>query len=135
LLAAVVALALLVAAVVVLLRRRTPALDLRKLDAAEALRYLEAFTTAERDFESRPQVATAQARGIVEEVMRRMGFPDRLDAAQKAIDLAAHDRAAAAALASADGALREGDGRESLRRALMGYREVLNRMLQESVST
>jgi len=134
-LAAVAALALVVGAVVIFVRfvrRRRPALELRKLDAAAARRYVETFADVERDFEARPEVAAAQARGIVEEVLRRMGFPDRVDAAQKARDLAAHDRAAAAALEDADRALREDADRETLRRVLTSYREVLDHLLEDA---
>jgi hypothetical protein len=131
-LAGLAALALVVGAVVIFVRRRRPALELRKLDAAEAGRYVETFAGAERDFEARPEVAIAQARGIVEEVLRRMGLPDRVDGAQKARDLAAHDRGAAAALETADRALREDADRESLRRALTSYREVLDQLLDDA---
>jgi len=131
-LAGVAALALVVGAVVIIVRRRRPALELRKLDAAAARRYVETFAGVERDFEARPEVAAAQARGIVEEVLRRMGFPDRVDAAQKARDLAAHDRAAAVALEDADRALREDADRETLRRVLTSYRAVLDHLLEDA---
>jgi hypothetical protein len=61
-----------------------------------------------------------------------MGFPDRVDAVQKARDLAAHDQLAAVALEAADRALREGADREPLRRALTGYRGVLDRLLDDA---
>jgi hypothetical protein len=125
----VVALAL-VAAFVILRRRGRPLVMVRRLDAVEAQRYLAAFAGAEGDFELRPEVAIAQARGIVEEVLRRMGFPDRIDATAKARDLAAHDRAAGAALEDADRSLQESSGRESLHRALTSYRAVLYRLLE-----
>jgi hypothetical protein len=128
---AAIVLALVAIAVVVVVRRGRSALEVRRLDAATARRYLETFAGVEGEFEARPEVAVAQARGIVEEALRRMGFPDRVDAAQKARDLVAHDRRAAAALDGADGALREGADRESLRRALTGYREVLGRLLED----
>jgi hypothetical protein len=128
---AVLLLALVALAVLVIVRRRRPGLEVRRLDAATARRYLETFTGVEREFEARPEVAVAQARGIVEEVLRRMGFPDRVEAAQKARDLAAHDRRAGAALEVADRALRDG-GREPLLRALTGYREVLGRLLEDT---
>ena len=131
-LAGLAALALVVGSAVIFVRRRRPALELRKLDAAEARRYVETFASAERDFEARPEVAIAQARGIVEEVLRRMGLPDRVDGAQKARDLAAHDRAAAAALETADRALHQDADRESLRRALTSYREVLDHLLDDA---
>jgi hypothetical protein len=129
---AAVLLALLAVAVLVIVRRRQPALEVRRLDAAAARRYLETFAAVEREFEARPDVAVGQARGIVEEALRRMGFPDRVDAAQKARDLAAHDRRAGTALEGADRALREDADRESLRRALTGYREVLDRLLEDA---
>jgi hypothetical protein len=50
-LAAVAALALVVGAVVIFVRRRRPALELRKLDTAEARRYV--FASVQRDFEAR----------------------------------------------------------------------------------
>jgi hypothetical protein len=131
-LAALVVLIVVILAAAVLARRRGPALELRKLDGADARRYLETFAAAETEFEARPQVAVAQARGIVEEVLRRIGFPDRVESAQKARDLAGHDRAAAAALKAADQALGEGSDRESLRRALNEYREVLDRLLADT---
>ncbi len=131
-LAAVAALALILIVVILARRRRRFAVAVRKLDAAEAERYLETFAGAERDLAARPEVAIAQARGIVEEGLRRMGFPDRIDTSQKARDLAAHDRPAAAAMEAAERALREGGDPGSLRRGLASYRVVLERLLEDT---
>ncbi|HXA41712.1 MAG TPA: hypothetical protein VNV65_02245 [Candidatus Solibacter sp.] len=127
-----VAVVLVVALLLVLYRRsRRPALDIRRLDAAEVQRYTAAFAAIEAEFQAQPQVAIGRARGTVEEVMRRMGFPDRVDAAQRGRDLAAYDRRAAAAYESAGKELRAGDN-ASLGLAMTGYREVLERLLATS---
>jgi hypothetical protein len=134
-LGAIVLVALVVVAAVLLARRLRPGLEIRKLDAGEAQRYLETLARVEGDFERAPEVAVAQARGLVEEVLRRMGFPDRVDTAQKARDLAAHDRVAAAALEAADRALRAGGGPGSLADALTSYRKALDHLLEDATGS
>jgi hypothetical protein len=111
-------------------RRRGPKLEVRKLDSVESQRYVDEFAAIERDFVDHPDQAAARAKGMVEEVMRRMGFPDRIDAQQRIRDLAGHDRNAAASLTAADKDLRDGAGdTERLRRVLQSYRDVLHRLL------
>jgi hypothetical protein len=133
-LAIVVVVAVVAVVVALRVRRGRTSLQVRPLDAAAAERYFETFANIERDFDANPQVAVAQARGIVEEVLRRMGFPDRIDAAQKARDLSGHDRKAATALATAERALRQ-DGGDALRQALTSYREVLDQLLRPAGGT
>ena len=116
---------------VVYRRGRRPALDIHRLDAADVQRYTAAFAAIEVDFQAQPQVAIGRARGTVEEVMRRMGFPDRVDTAQRGRDLAAWDRPAAEAYESAGRDLRAGDN-ASFGSAMTGYREVLERLLATS---
>lgn len=111
-------------------RRRGPRLEVRKLDSLEGQRYVDEFAAIERDFVDHPDQATARAKGMVEEVMRRMGFPDRIDGQQRIRDLAGHDKTAAASLTAADKDLRDGGGdTERLRRVLQSYRDVLHRLL------
>src|SRR5258708_38516033 len=117
-----------IVALLVVYRSRRPAPDIRGLDAAEVQRYTAALVAIEGEFQAQPEVAIGRARGTVEEVMRRMGFPDRVDAAQRGRDLARYDRRAAAAYESAGRDLRAADN-ASLGRALTGYREVLDRLL------
>jgi hypothetical protein len=111
-------------------RRRRPKLALHKLDAAEGQRYADEFAALEQEFVEKPEQAAARARGVCEEVMRRMGFPDRIDSQQRIRDLAGYDREAATALAAADKELRGStDDTERLRRIVQEYRKVLNRLL------
>jgi uncharacterized protein (TIGR03382 family) len=91
---------------VLLLRRRRPRLQVAPLAAADAERYRREFAAIEAQLGDRPQPAAARARGVVEEVLRRMGFPDRVDSAQKARDVASYDRALAPLLAEADAEIR-----------------------------
>lgn len=109
-------------------RSRRPGLQITRLDASEAARYATAFAAIEADFDARPQVAVGRARGTVEEVMRRMGYPDRIDADQRVKDLGGRDRQAAGAYKSSAKDAAGGDV-ESWRRAMLGYREVLDRLL------
>jgi hypothetical protein len=128
--AAVVVIALIALLVIAALRRRGPKLEVRKLDSAEGQRYVDEFAAIERDFVDHPEQATARAKGMVEEVMRRMGFPDRIDSQQRIRDLGGHDRDAAASLSAADRDLRSGAGdTEKLRKILQSYRDVLHRLL------
>ena len=129
-----IAAAVVVVALVVLLvlasRRRRPKLDLHKLDAGESQRYADEFAALEQDFVQQPEQSAARARGVCEEVMRRMGFPDRIESQQRVRDLAGYDREAAAALEAADKELHGStDNTERLRRIVQQYRKVLNRLL------
>jgi hypothetical protein len=111
-------------------RRRRPKLDLHKLEAAESQRYADEFAALEQDFVRQPEQSAARARGVCEEVMRRMGFPDRIDSQQRIRDLAGYDREAAAALDAADKELRGStNDTERLRRIVQQYRKVVNRLL------
>lgn len=130
-LAVVVVVAVLAVLLLLARRRRGPRLDVHKLDSVQGQRYVEEFAAIERDFVDHPDQATARAKGIVEEVMRRMGFPDRIDGEQRVKDLAGYDREAAASLAAADKDLRGGAGdTEKLRRVLQSYRDVLHRLVE-----
>lgn len=133
LLIALVGLALLVLAVIVAVARSRGGarLDLHDLAPLDAARYLEEFDAIERHFVDDPQQAAARARGIAEEVLRRMGFPDRIDAEQKARDLARHDGVAAKAVREADADLRNhGGDTERLRQSVQRYRTAVRRLLK-----
>ncbi len=111
-------------------RRRKPKLDLHKLEATEGQRYADEFAALEQDFIHQPEQSAARAKGLCEEVMRRMGFPDRIDSQQRIHDLAGYDREAASALATADKELRGSTAdTERLRRIVQEYRKVLNRLI------
>lgn len=131
-----IAAAVLVLAVIVVValarRRRAPKLDVNPLQEPDAQRYRDEFATIERDFVDRPDQAVARARGMVDEVMRRMGFPDRIDAAQKAKDLAGYDREGGKLLVEAEEALHDkGEDTERMRVILQRYRSVMFRLLGE----
>jgi hypothetical protein len=127
---AVVLLALVLLVFLASRRRRKPKLDLHKLEAAEGQRYADEFAALEQNFIHEPEQSAARAKGLCEEVMRRMGFPDRIDSQQRIRDLAGYDREAATALATADKELGGGtEGTERLRRIVQEYRKVVNRLL------
>src|SRR5258708_30662889 len=84
-----------IVALLVVYRSRRPAPDIRGLDAAEVQRYTAALVAIEGEFQAQPQVAIGRARRTVDEVMRRRGFPDRVDAARRGRDLARYARRAA----------------------------------------
>jgi hypothetical protein len=130
LIAGVVVLVALVLLLFLAARRRRPKLDLHKLEQAESQRYADEFASLEQDFVRQPQQSAARARGVCEEVMRRMGFPDRIDGQQRVRDLVGYDREAAGALEAADKELRSStDDTERLRRIVQQYRKVVNRLL------
>jgi hypothetical protein len=123
---------LIVALVIVALTRRkgTPTIEVQPLAEPDTARYLEHMEAVEREFVDNPQQAAARARGLVEEVMRRMGFPDRLEREQRFKDVSHHDTAAAKALQVADVELKKHpNDTEALRRVVQAYREVLRRLL------
>ncbi len=122
-----------VAALLLIVRSRRPGLDIHELDATDVKRYAASFAAIEAEFQAQPQVAIGRARGMVDEVMRRMGFPDRVDAAQRGKDLAGHDRHAAKAYESAGRDLQAADS-SALSRAMASYREVLDRLLTTPTS-
>ncbi|GAC1334118.1 MAG: hypothetical protein NVSMB17_15380 [Candidatus Dormibacteria bacterium] len=127
--AALVLVVLLVAGLALVRRGRRPRLVLRDLTPADVDRYLANFAAAEREFVDHPAQAAARARGLVEEVMRRRGYPDRLEPAQRIADLGAHDRTAAKALEAANNNLKSGaSDTEKLRLVVQGYRTVLIRL-------
>jgi hypothetical protein len=110
-------------------RGRGQKLRLRELSAADRQRYADDFAAVERDFVDHPAQAAARARGLVEELMRRRGFPDRIEPGQRAADLSRHDRAAAKALESANARLGAAGGdTERLRLAVQDYRTVVQRL-------
>ncbi|MDP9326098.1 MAG: hypothetical protein M3O87_06145 [Candidatus Dormibacteraeota bacterium] len=116
--------------VVVLRRRRRPRLQVTPLAAADAERYRREFAAIEAEREDRSQQAAGRARGLVEEVLRRMGFPDRVDSAQKARDVAAYDREVARLLSQADAEIRAA-GADALRLGhVVGlYRQAIEALL------
>lgn len=128
--AAAILLVLVAGAVLLLLRRRRrPRLVLRELVSADVDRYLANFAAAEREFIDHPAQSAARARGLVEEVMRRRGFPDRIEPTQRITDLRAHDRTAASALEAANANLTNAAGdTEKLRQVVQNYRTVLVRL-------
>jgi hypothetical protein len=109
------------------IRRRRTQIRPNVLAEVDTSRYRammeEALLTLDRD----PQQAAAQARGIVEEAMRRRGFPDRIDAQQRVKDLRAFNRDAAAAYESAGASLATGGA--ALGDAVQRYREALEALL------
>jgi hypothetical protein len=131
---AALAIVVLAALLLVAARRRgRRRIQVRVITVDAAVRYVGEMDLAEGSFVENPRQATARARGIVEEVMRRKGFPDRMDAAQRVKDLDGFDSQAArsfkAATMSVHGS--EHDDTESLRRALKSYRDTLYRLLKE----
>jgi hypothetical protein len=130
---AVVAVVVLATLVLVALRRRQPRLDIRPLPAADRDRYRRDFDAILAATAGRPQQSAAQARGLVEEVLRRMGFPDRVDSAQKARDVAAYDRQVARVLEQADAAIRgAGADQAQLEHVVDLYRQALGGLLAKS---
>ncbi|MFN2463810.1 MAG: hypothetical protein ABR573_07925 [Candidatus Dormibacteria bacterium] len=132
-LAAAVLLAIvLVLAVLGARRARRGRLSLRELTPADTDRYRAAFADLEREFVDRPAQSAARARGLVEEVMRRRGFPDRIEPAQRVTDVSRQNRPAGRALESANGNLVAGPtDTEKLRLAVQGYRAVLQWLIGE----
>jgi hypothetical protein len=127
---AVVVVVVVVVGVVMSRRGRGPRLQLRELSAEDSQRYADDFASIEREFVDRPEQSAARARGVVEEVMRRRGFPDRIEPGQRIKDLSGHDREAARSLEAANQDLTEAGGdTERLRRAVQGYRGVLQRLV------
>lgn len=127
--AAAILLVVLVVAAVLSRGRRGSRLVLRDLTPADVDRYSANFAAAEREFVDHPAQSAARARGLVEEVMRRRGFPDRIEPGQRISDLARHDRQAAKTLEAANTNLASGaDDTEKLRLAVQGYRIVLARL-------
>ena len=116
--------------VVLLLRRRRPGLQIAALPRAEAERYRHDFDAIQAQAGNRATQSAARARGLVEEVLRRMGFPDRVDSAQKARDVAGYDRAVARLLTDADAEIRAaGTDRARLTRVVNLYRQALDGLL------
>lgn len=131
-LVAIAVVVLLLVAAFMLRGRRTPKVDVKLLSHDDAARYIEEMDTAERAFLDHPEQSAAGARGIVEEVLRRKGFPDRVDGSQRVKDLATHDKDAAASLKAAHLDLKtakSGDT-ERMRKAVQEYRDVLYRLLK-----
>jgi hypothetical protein len=124
-----VVLVLLLLAVYLVRRGRRPALQLRQLMPADVDRYLADFAAVEREFVDHPTQSAARARGLVEEVMRRRGFPDRIEPAQRIRDIGRHDRQAARALEAANTNIVSGAGdTEKLRQVVQSYRTVMVRL-------
>jgi hypothetical protein len=99
------------------------------MDPASGERYVQEFEAIEREFVDHPEQAAARARGIAEEVMRRRGFPDRIEPRQRISDLGAHDRDAARALEAANTHLAGGNAdTEKLRQVVQHYRTVVYRL-------
>lgn len=127
--AVIVALAVMLALVAIRRRRRGPAVH--PLGPADAARYRRDFDAIREQAGERPQPSAARARGMVEEVLRRMGFPDRVDFGQKARDVAAYDRDVAKLLTQADAAIRvPGAGPVEMERVIALYGEALELLLE-----
>lgn len=125
--AVIVLLAFLVAALAG--RKRRPAFELRELEEGAGERYVEEFAAIEREFVDHPEQAAARARGIAEEVMRRRGFPDRIEPRQRITDLGIHDKEAARSLQAANTNLSgAGADTEKLRQVVQHYRSVVYRL-------
>jgi hypothetical protein len=126
---AAIVLLLAVIAVVFSTRSRPPRFELRELAGEDVQRYLADFESIEREFVDHPEQAAARARGLVEELMRRLGFPDRIEPAQRIKDVGYHDREASRSLQTAHAELK-GAGRdtERLRRSVQHYRYVFYRL-------
>jgi hypothetical protein len=126
---AAVIVVLVILAVVMSARSRRPRFELRDLPADDTQRYVADFESIEREFINHPEQAAARARGLVEEVMRRRGFPDRIEPAQRIRDLGYHDREASRSLEAANADLHDaGNDTERLRRAVQHYRKVFSRL-------
>jgi len=129
LIAVAVVLVLLVLAAVIGQRRRRPQFELRDLEPGAAERYVEEFAAIEREFLDHPEQAAARARGVAEEVMRRRGFPDRIEPGQRVNDLGFHDKQAARSLRAANTNLSgAGDNTERLRQVVQHYRALVYRL-------
>jgi hypothetical protein len=116
--------------VVLVLRRRQPGLQIAALPRDDAERYRRDFDAIQAQPDDRAGQSAARARGLVEEVLRRMGFPDRVDSAQKARDVAGYDRAVARLLTDADSEIRAaGTDRARLARVVSLYRQALDGLL------
>lgn len=126
---ATIVVVLVVLAVVVSSRSRRPGFELRELAGEDVQRYLAEFESIEREFVDHPEQAAARARGLVEELMRRRGFPDRIEPAQRIKDVAQHDREASRSLETAHAELKgAGNDTERLRRAVQHYRYAFYRL-------
>lgn len=120
---------LVVLAVVFCTRSRRPRFELRELAGEDVQRYLADFESLEREFVDHPAQAAARARGLVEELMRRLGFPDRIEPAQRIKDVGYHDREASRSLETAHAELKGADNdTERLRRSVQHYRHVFDRL-------
>lgn len=120
---------LVVIAIVLGQRRRRPQFELRELEPDAAQRYVEEFAAIEREFLDHPEQAAARARGVAEEVMRRRGYPDRIEPQQRINDLGFHDKEAARYLHAANTNLGgAGDKTERLRQVVQHYRALVFRL-------
>lgn len=133
---AAVVVVLVMVAVLMSARSRRPRFELRDLSPEDTLRYVADFESIERVFVDHPQQAAARARGLVEEVMRRRGFPDRIEPSQRVRDLGHHDRDASRALEAASADLRDaGNDTDRLRRVVQHYRTVFHRLTGTATAT
>ena len=127
--AVVLLLLVLVLAVAMSRRGRRPVFELRELEEGAGARYVEEFASIEREFVDHPEQAAARARGVAEEVMRRRGFPDRIEPRQRINDLGIHDKEAARSLQAANTNLAGvGNDTEKLRQVVQHYRSVVYRL-------
>ena len=127
--AVAVVLLLVILAVVMGRRTRRPTFELRDLEPADGQRYVEEFAAIQREFLDHPEQAAARARGVAEEVMRRRGFPDRIEPKQRINDLSFHDKEAARSLQAANTNLGgAGDNTERLRQVVQHYRALVYRL-------
>ena len=130
LLVAAVVVALVLVLAVISVRRGRPKIEVVPLPPADARRYRRDFDAIQAEVADRAQQSAARARGLVEEVLRRMGFPDRVDSAQKARDVASYQPGLARILDAADTEIRAaGTDQVRLERVVSLYRQALDGLL------
>ena len=130
LLVAAAIVALVVALAVLSVRRGRPKFEVVSLPPADVDRYRRDFDAIQAEVADRAQQSAARARGLVEEVLRRMGFPDRVDSAQKARDVASYQPGLARVLDAADTEIRAaGTDQVRLERVVSLYRQALDSLL------
>jgi hypothetical protein len=130
LLVAAAIVALVVALAVLSVRRGRPKFEVVSLPPADVDRYRRDFDAIQAEVPDRAQQSAARARGLVEEVLRRMGFPDRVDSAQKARDVASYQPGLARILDAAGTEIRAaGTNQVRLERVVSLYRQALDSLL------
>jgi hypothetical protein len=112
--------------------RERSKLDIRPLPAAARERFLDEWRQVEAHFVSDPRESARAAERIVERVLEERGYPVDEDAERRAAvvavdhaDIAERYRHGRALIGSVDGA----EGTESLRKAVLDFRSVLEELL------